>query len=258
MSSHLHEYHRLRWTVLAICLLAWMALALPAGSGAPVFCGAAATGPGGGGLAGADWLAVAQGWGLMLVAMVGPMLIPPLYFVYLGSFSRLRLRLMALCAAGFAAVWAIAATLLAIVALLLPAWLAAPWAPVLVVGALALVWQASPWKKAFLNRCHVHRPLAAFGFAAHRDAAREGVEHGLWCVGSCWLNMLWPMLLPAGHLVGMMAAALLMYCERLDPGAVPRWRLRGFRTAFWYAVWIWRRARRRAAENAPPHTPQPA
>jgi membrane protein implicated in regulation of membrane protease activity len=63
--------------------------------------------------------------------------------------------------------------------------------------------------------------------------------------------MLWPMLLPAGHFAGMMAAALLMYCERLDPGAVPRWELRGFRTAALSAVWSWRRARQRRAGETP-------
>jgi hypothetical protein len=82
-----------------------------------------------------------------------------------------------------------------------------------------------------LNRCHNHRPLAAFGIAAARDALFMGLSHGRWCVGSCWAVMLLPLLLPDAHVAAMAAVTLLMFCERMDPPATPAWRLRGFRTA---------------------------
>src|SRR3546814_20852665 len=58
--------------------------------------------------------------------------------------------------------------------------------PALVVGIIALVWQFSPVKQRCLNRGHDHRPLAAFGWRAHRDALLFGSVHGIWCVGSGW------------------------------------------------------------------------
>jgi len=103
--------------------------------------------------------------------------------------------------------------------------------PATIVGLIALLWQASPFKQRCLNRCHSHRPLAAFGFAADLDVFRFGLEQGLWCVASCWAAMLFPMLLPEGHFIAMAAVAVLMFCERLDPPRAPAWRWRGFGTA---------------------------
>ena len=154
---------------------------------------------------------------------------------------------------GFAMAWAAAGAVLAVGEFALKERFPGGWGPLVVIGTLALIWQASPWKKACLNRCHRQLPLAAFGSAAYRDAFRFGFVHGFWCVGSCWLNMLMPMLLPAGHIVGMMAASALAFCERLERGAIPAWKLRGFRTAYYYLGWI-RRARAGATTTS--HTPQ--
>lgn len=247
MSEH-ENYSRLRWGVLSISLLAWLVLlAAPT----PVsLCGPGIAGGDWNPLRMADWVAFAKSWGLMLVAMMGPMLTAPLYFVYVSSFARMRVRLMGLCALGYGAAWVAVAAILATGEVAAKARFPGSWWPALLVGGAALIWQASPWKKACLNRCHRHRPVRAFGLAAHGDAFRVGLDHGFWCVGSCWLNMLWPMLLPSGHLVGMMAVAVLAYAERLDPGAVPAWRLRGFRAACFYLGWIWR-AQKRPTVAAP-------
>src|SRR5262249_8142641 len=102
------------------------------------------------------------------------------------------------------------------------------------VGLIAFVWQASPIKQRCLNRCHSHRPLSAFGVAADRDALLMGLDHGRFCVGSCWAIMLFPMLLPEGHVAAIAAGTLLVFCERLDPARPPAWRLRGFHTS-----WRW-------------------
>lgn len=230
------DYARLRFGVLAVTLTAWVILL--AQRDAPDMC---APGIGGTSLWGVDVPAMAKAWTLMLVAMMSPMLVAPLYFVFMSSLARNRLRLMALCAVGYGAAWTSAGIVISAATLAAKAWYPGSWGPALAVGLAACVWQASPWKKVCLNRCHRHRPLPAFGVAAYRDALRVGLEHGGWCVGSCWLNMMWPMLLPDGHTVGMLAAALLMYCERLDPAAAPAWRLRGFRTAAWCLVCLCRR-----------------
>ena len=114
----------------------------------------------------------------------------------------------------------------------LPAMLKRPMSPVQIAAFQpALIWQASPFKQRCLNRCHSHRPLAAFGIAADVDALRLGLETGVWCTASCWAAMLFPMLWFQGHFVAMAAVALLMFCERLDPPRTPAWRWRGFGTA---------------------------
>lgn len=236
---HLKSHH---WIALGACslsLLAWIALG--SGRDGAEYCAVSLSGGGARWLSGTELAEAATRWLLMLVAMLGPLLIAPVYYIYSSSLARLRLRLAALCAVGYGVVWLMAASLLAVGQLLLSAsFPQSPW-PAVAVGAAALAWQASPWKQVCLNRCHRYRPLAAFGRVAYRDALRVGLEHGGWCVGSCWLTMLWPMLLPMGHYAGMIGVAVLMYCERLDPGAPPAWRWRGCRTAAGYAAWLWRR-----------------
>lgn len=247
--SRLHEYDRIRLGVLSVSLLAWLAL-LTTSETSP-HCAALSAGEEQGPLRVAEMAgAVARGWGLMLVAMMAPMLIAPLYFVYASSFARARARLMALCALGYGAMWTVAGLTLGAAQLVVTVELPASWWPALLAGPAALVWQASPWKKTCLNRCHQWAPIPAFGLSAHSGALRLGLTHGFWCVGSCWLNMLWPMLMPTGHLLAMMAVTVLAYCERLDPVAAPAWRMRGFHTAWLYLKWM-SRTRRRFKAVAP-------
>lgn len=51
-----------------------------------------------------------------------------------------------------------------------------------------------------------------------------GLDHGLWCFGSGWALMLFPMLLPAGHNLAMLAVTVLMISEHLEHPKTPRWR----------------------------------
>lgn len=249
--SDLKTYARFRWGALLVSLSAWIVLLAERDS--PELCSPLRAGGGWSSPDGSDLRTIAQGHGLMAVAMLAPLLVAPLSFVYQSSFARLRLRLMTLCALGYLALWTAAGVILVAGERFIAAGSSGSWWPALLVGTAALVWQASPWKKACLNRCHRHRPVAAFGLPAHWDAFCVGAEQGFWCVGSCWLNMSWPMLLPAGRSVAMIAIALLMACERLDPGARPAWRLRGFGTALAYLGWLRRRARSRDwAEGAQP------
>lgn len=171
---------------------------------------------------------LAVGWALMLVAMMSPVLVPPLYYIRLRSFTHRRVRSIAFFLAGYAAIWmAAGVVLLAIevaVKLLVPQSYLAAAAVVLI----ASVWQFSPIKQRCLNRCYAHPALAAFGGAADFDALRFGMTHGAWCVGSCWALMLAPMLLPRAHLLAMAVVALLIFSERLEEPAPLSWRWRGF------------------------------
>jgi predicted metal-binding membrane protein len=170
---------------------------------------------------------LAAGWVLMLVAMMSPVIIPPLYYIRLRSFANRRARSTVLFLAGYAGTWmAVGGVLLAIE---LAVNLAAPqsYLPAATVALIAVVWQFSPVKQRCLNRCCAYPVLAAFGGAADFGALRFGLTHGAWCASSCWALMLVPMLLPWGDVLGMAIAALLVFCERLEEPGRPRWRWRG-------------------------------
>lgn len=177
---------------------------------------------------------LATDWGLMLIAMMAPTLVPAFYHIRISSFAARQARSTLFFAAGYGAVWMAAGCVMLAIALGATWWAPQSYLPATVAGAVALVWQASPLKQRCLNRTHSHRPLAAFGVAADWDVFRMGGEHGLWCTGSCWAAMLFPILLPEGHFVAMVAVSILMFCERLDPPKTPSWRWRGFGTAFRY------------------------
>jgi len=245
---------RLRTAVFTLSLVAWLVMlwpgpAAPAGANNPgyhtvTYCGSAGAFPVSYALPGPalptatavpaltwGW---ASGWGVMLVAMMLPTLVPPLSHVYSRSFVQRRAQAIGLFLVGYGTVWlGVGVLLLALQAL---AQYAAPNVYLRVAGAvlLALGWQVSPLKQRCLNRGHRHPALAAFGWRAEWDALRLGLEHGAWCAASCWALMLLPLLLPYGHVWAMALVGLLMFCERLDPPAQPAWRWRGFKTAIGY------------------------
>jgi predicted metal-binding membrane protein len=194
---------------------------------------------------------LAKDWALMLLAMMAPTLVPPIYHIKLSSFARRQLRSAILFVIAYGAVWMTAGIVIMAVTLIATALWSRSYLPATIVGVIALIWQASPFKQRCLNRCHSHRTLSPFGWAADWDAARMGFEHGFWCTCSCWATMSVPMLLPSGHLVAMMAVAVLMFCERLDPPGTPSWRWRGFGTAWRYLILRLRGAQYNPAPLAP-------
>jgi predicted metal-binding membrane protein len=168
---------------------------------------------------------LAQTWTLMLVAMMSPVLIPAILHVRLQSFHDRRHRSVGLFVAGYAVVWLPAGALL--LALELSGALFARQLPLIAAtAAAATIWQFSPAKQYCLNRSHAYVSLAPFGFAADRDAFCFGVTHATWCVGSCWGLMMWPMLLPEGHVAAMAAVSLFIFSECLEHVAPPRWSCR--------------------------------
>ncbi len=170
---------------------------------------------------------LAAGWALMLVAMMAPTLITPLRHVVARSFTRRGPRAIALFLLAYAAVWMAAGSLLLTAQLVLGMAMPQSWLPAVGVGLVAFVWQCAPLKQRCLNRGHNHRALAAFGREADLDVLRFGINHAVWCVGSCWALMLFPMLLPLGHLAGMAAVTILTVSERLESPRPPVWCLRG-------------------------------
>lgn len=170
---------------------------------------------------------LAAGWVLMLVAMMSPVLISPVGHLRLRTFAHRRTRAITLFVAAYTAIWVVLGG--ALMAVAMAATLIAPRSYLPAAGAalIALVWQASPIKQRCLNRCHAHPEIAAFGVAADIDAVRFGATHGISCAGSCWALMLCPMLVPSGQILAMVAAALVVFSERLERPRPPCWRVRG-------------------------------
>ena len=165
------------------------------------------------------------GWVLMVIAMMLPKLIMPIDHIYERSFKRSRFFHSLLFVFGYVAVWTIVGVFMIAAILGLNLLMGRSYIPAIVIGAIALVWQFSPVKQRYLNRGHNHSSLAAFGWAANRDALMFGVMHGIWCVGSGWALMLFPMLLPDGHNLAMVLMTFVMLSEHLERPQAPRWRL---------------------------------
>jgi len=210
------EVARVRYPVFVISMVAWAVL-LARPSGVNSHCLSMGESPG----------AITTGWMLMLVAMMAPLTIPALHHVRFTSLARRTGRAITMFVAGYGAVWMTCGILFVVIER--AALTVAPdsYVPATVAVLAALIWQASPLKQICLNRCHDNRPIAVFGLEAYLDVFRFGLTHGAWCVGGCWALMLFPMMLPSGHLAAMAAVAVLVFCERLEDPGPPRWQLRG-------------------------------
>jgi len=228
------ELARVRNSVLLISAITWILLLVEPGS-MVMFAHGPATSSGAMPLSTSFQMvlgmnspaSLAAGWVLMLVAMMSPVLIPPVRHVRYSSFSRRRARAIGLFVAAYAAIWMAAGVML--LGLVMGARLVAPAPSVAVamVTMVALVWQVSPIKQRCLNRCHFHPAQAAFGIAADRDPLRFGLAHGVWCVGTCWALMLLPLVVSGGHVAVMAGVALWLAAERLERPMPPRWGWRG-------------------------------
>ena len=173
------------------------------------------------------------GWGLMVGAMMLPKLLGPLQAIRLQSLKRHRTTNSVLFILGYWATWMLAGIPIIAVIIVSNLFLPMSYVAAAVVFVIALIWQFSPIKQRFLNLGHEHQLLAAFGWRAFYDAFAYGLTHGLWCVGAGWALMLFPMLLPAGHNLAMLAVTVIMLSEHLENPRFPKWafnpRLRLFR-----------------------------
>lgn len=226
------EFVRVRNPVLFVAVVAWIPLLAGHGSMFMLAQGPAEAMPFSASLqmllAMNPPASLAAGWTMMLVAMMLPTLIPPLYYIRLRSFTDRRVRSTAFFLTGYATTWMAAGGVLLAIAIALKLLAPQSYLPAAAVVLTASVWQFSPIKQRCLNRCFAHPVLAAFGSAADIDALRFGMTHAAWCVGSCWVLMLAPMLLARAQVLAMAFVALLVFSERLeDPGPL-YWRCRGF------------------------------
>lgn len=170
---------------------------------------------------------IAIGWEAMLVAMMLPLLISQVYHVYVSSFAHRRVRAIVIFLFGYVSIWTPVGAFLITIEFFAKMITPHSYVPAMAAALLASAWQCSPIKQRSLNRCHSCKTLTPFGTAADFDALCFGVSHGIWCACSCWIWMLFTMLLPRGHLVAMSLVTILLFSERLERPKQPSWKPRG-------------------------------
>ncbi len=163
---------------------------------------------------------------LMVVAMMFPVLTMPIAHIRARSFVRRRWRSTGLFLVAYSMIWTVACAIPA-----MALWVAANqgvdhWWLTGVTVVAAVIWQFSPAKQLWLNRCHSHPALAAFGRAADRSALRFGSRHGMRCVGSCWALMALPFVVGSWHLAAMAIVGAWIAAERLSSPTLPMWAIR--------------------------------
>lgn len=223
MTRAARERSLVRTPILIVTAAAWILMAaLPDETSCCAWRGASLAAPFAPGHLGS----AALSWAVMLVAMMLPLLAAPVRHVRDRSFAQRRGFASALFLAGYAVAWTIAGA--ALLSLAGPVRGLESRSPLAVAGVLGLLaaWQASPLKQACLNGLHAHPELPAFGFAADAGALRFGLNHGAWCVGSCWGLMLLPMILAGPHVAMMIAVSLWVWGEGIGRPAAPRWAMR--------------------------------
>ncbi len=150
-------------------------------------------------------------WGVMLLAMLPPLLAQPLRLIWRSSLARRRAAVSAAFLAGYGLVWMLAGGVLEAAAAGLAGW-ALP-----AVLAAAAMWRFTPVRAGAMTLCHRTPLLRAFGVAALGDGAGYGVRLGVGCVGACWPLMALPLATPGWRLPAMAAAAAAMAAERHWP-----------------------------------------
>jgi predicted metal-binding membrane protein len=234
LAARFHSFTRAPWPlVFTLAALGLMLSLYPAREEVlPVLCSGSVWLPGSGTL---DLLAMAlelnspvrlaTDWASMLLAMMPPLLVMPLMYVWRSSLPRRRVRAVACFVFGYGLVWMAVGPIL--IGLVLFLFLSRAMGDSALAGAvlLAVVWSASPWQRAALNHSHRLTRIGLFGWAADRDSAIFGARHATLCVASCWAWMLVPLTAGRWHILAMIFAGGVMLLQRLAAPDLPRWRL---------------------------------
>ncbi|GAA3220216.1 hypothetical protein GCM10010488_20310 [Oerskovia jenensis] len=236
---------RPEWPVLVAAAVAWIVLLGPwlwtpgPGARGPGPTVAHHASPGGAATAGwADawldpasfatgWAGVAQGvgsgaaawghWGLMVVAMMLPGLVPSVRHAAFASPRRRRHRTTALFVGAYLALWMIVGLgVTLVVGLLRPGVMAA--AAVLVAAS---AWELTPVVRRALARCHRSVPLGIEGRTADVAALRFGWFHARACVITCAPFMV--ALTFAGHPLWLTLGIATVTCLQKLGADAERW-----------------------------------
>lgn len=160
-----------------------------------------------------DYLTAAGGWLLMVVAMMGPVMVPRVRHVAQCCVGRARTRAIAETLAGALLIWTAVGVLVVGLLAVSPV-LDAQDSPVTfgVVWLLVAGWQLSASKMSALARCHAIR--VPRGMADGRRRLTAGVTYTGWCVVSCGPAMA-AMALTGHPLLLMIVLAVGLTAERV-------------------------------------------
>jgi predicted metal-binding membrane protein len=168
-------------------------------------------------------------WWAMMIGMMVPSAAPMI--LLFGNVQRRQLAAenpalrVALFAAGYLTIWgAFSVVAAATQAALTEAALLAPmdltvtrWLGALII-ALAGAYQLTPLKDVCLRRCRSPAEfLSSHWRRGHGGAFRMGIDHGLYCVGCCWLLMGLLFVVGVMSLLWVAAIAVFVLLEKLVP-----------------------------------------
>jgi predicted metal-binding membrane protein len=177
----------------------------------------------------AAWAAVAQldmmdtrpiaflaAWTLMMTAMMAPSAAPLVLLYARPGRARLLLGYLAVWAAAGIPVYAIAKSV---------DLMDVPAGAVAIVLAAAGAYQFTPLKDVCLRACR--NPLDFIALRWGRSAFRLGAEHGIYCVGCCWVLMAVLVGAAAMSLAGAALIAAVVFAEKVLPGGKRNARIAG-------------------------------
>ena len=152
-------------------------------------------------------------WGLMVLAMMGPLLGGPLHHLWHRSLARHRLRNIVLFLSTYITVWCLVYALFTVVLVSIDGSSLNTLPLLALTIPIAVAWQFSAQKRAALLRCHLRPPLAGFGHRAWLDPNWFALRRAYWCVLSCWALML--VAFAAQSLPLMLIATAIITCEQI-------------------------------------------
>lgn len=234
-----------RWTLLggvgAVSAAAWIWMAHMSLAMADMMAGGASRAwmpPPAGPWSGYDFWMLFLMWSVMMVAMMTPASLPMLRMFRTMQRNRARqgqaFSSWAFLLAGYLAAWVLFSGAATFGQKHLHDWLLltpmmesrSHWFSGALIAAAGL-YQWTPWKDACLSQC---RSPMQFLMARWRDgaagAASMGLQHGLYCIGCCWLLMLMLVGLGMMNILWVAALTLFVLLERTLPPPA-----RAFRTA---------------------------
>jgi predicted metal-binding membrane protein len=153
-------------------------------------------------------------WTLMVVAMMGPGVLPALHHTVANSLRWRQGRAAAYFATGYMVVWIAFGLLGSLLIQVLPA---IGWHAMASALVLAAVWQRTRWKKQCVWACHKSIPLPLSGVDASIADMTFGVRNALACVGSCWSMMVAMLLAPTSHFLWTIFFTGIVTLEKVSP-----------------------------------------
>ncbi len=225
--------------LFALSGAAYLALILlPQGGAIAELCGTLTVSDLGRLLLTAPWLVspgqLAFDWGVMVVAMMTPLIAPLLSHARRSVTAERRWAATIAFLGAYWAVWWASFLMIFPLAIALTT-VTGDDAGFPAALLIAMIYSASPAAQRARNACHVRLRIGAHVF---QDSARQGFFTGLRCIAACWPWMLVPLTVVTGHTALMAVIAFYLFADRITPPAQPGWQIPpAFETLFGPTAW---------------------